>query len=203
MFELVEFKDTIRVLPKYLGTDINASVKMSLADKYENNIINDIGVILAISSINTIGDGRIIIDDASVHYDIEFNALVYNPKLHEVIIGEVVDITSFGVFVRFGPIDGLCHVSQVINDFVTFDDKSKMLVSRESKKSLKVGDNIKARIIAVSLDKKEINKINLTMRQPGLGAISWLEDDRQNVINEANKKDIKETDKNKNKKEVK
>ena len=69
----------------------------------------------------------------------------------------------------------MCHISQVTNEFITFDDKNKMLVGKDSKINVKVGDVVKARITGVSLDKKEINKINVTMRQPGLGKLDWLE----------------------------
>jgi DNA-directed RNA polymerase subunit E' len=37
---------------------------------------------------------------------------------------------------------------------------------------------VRARIIAVSFGKEE-NKIGLTMRQAGLGAIQWIEDDKR------------------------
>ncbi|MEA3229855.1 MAG: DNA-directed RNA polymerase [archaeon] len=179
MFQIQKFEESIRVPPKYIGLDIKESVKKSLAERYENKVLKDIGVILAINKIDEIGNGKIIIEDAGVYYKTSFDALVYIPKLYEIVVGEVVDITNFGVFVRFGPIDGLCHVSQVINDYVSFEEKSRALFARDSRKTLKVGDYVKARIIAVSLNKKEVNKINITMRQPNLGALAWIAEERE------------------------
>ena len=179
MFQMQKFEESIRVPPKYIGLDIEESIKKSLGERYENRVIKDIGVILAVKDIYEIGEGKIIVEDAGVYYSVSFNALVYTPKLYEIVEGDVVDITSFGVFVRFGPIDGLCHVSQVINDYVSFEENSKVLAARDSKKILKVGDEVKARIIAVSLNKGDVNKINITMRQPGLGALAWIAEEKE------------------------
>jgi DNA-directed RNA polymerase subunit E' len=50
-----------------------------------------------------------------------------------------------------------------------------MLISEDQDRALEVGDTVTARIIAVSLGKQDTNKINLTMRQPGLGKEEWIE----------------------------
>ena len=179
MFKILKFSDKVRVNPEYLSENKKESIEKSLAKKYENKIMKDIGIILSILDVEDIGESEIRIADPGVYYSASFKAMAYTPSLHEIVEGEVVDITNFGVFVRFGPIDGLCHISQVVDDYITFDEKSKILAAKDSTKRLKVGDSIRGRIIAISLDKKEVNKINLTMRQPGLGSIQWIEDDRK------------------------
>lgn len=169
----------MRVPPKNLCSDIREAVRTSLAEKYENRILRDHGVILAVMEVSGVGEGKILVEDPGVHYTAKFIALVYQPRLHEVVEGQVVDITNFGVFVRIGPLDGLCHVSQVINDFVSFDRKTGVLSARDTKRTMKVGDAVRSRIIAISLEKKEVNKINLTMRQPGLGKPEWILEDKE------------------------
>lgn len=178
MFQLNTFEDTIRVPPENMTENIKEAVKKSLEELYENKIMEDLGVILAITNVIDVGEGNLEVDDPGVYYPIKFEALVYHPKLHEVVEGDVVDITDFGIFIRFGPIDGLCHISQIINDYINYDKKSGILSGKESKKTLKVGDKVRARIIGISLEKKEVNKINLTMRQPGLGSLDWLEQEK-------------------------
>jgi DNA-directed RNA polymerase subunit E' len=76
-----------------------------------------------------------------------------------------------------GPFDGLLHVSQITNEYISYDEKNARLVSKESNKSLSEGDKVRARVIAVSLNEKEPreSKIGLTMRQTGLGRLEWLE----------------------------
>jgi DNA-directed RNA polymerase subunit E' len=185
------FEDTIRVPPENMKEDVKEAVKKSLEELYENKIMEDLGVILAITNVVEVGEGNLEVEDPGVYYPIKFEALVYHPKLHEVVEGEVVDITDFGVFVRFGPIDGLCHISQIINDYINYDKKSGILSGKESKKTLKIGDKVRGRIIGISLEKKEVNKINLTMRQPGLGSLDWLEQEKEKKMKVPKKKEEK------------
>jgi len=84
----------------------------------------------------------------------------------------VVDITEFGAFIRCGALDGLVHVSQVMDDFVSYDEKNSQLVGKQSRRVLKEGDKVRARIISVSFT--EQSKLGLTMRQPFLGNLKWL-----------------------------
>lgn len=179
MYKLVTFEDTIRVPPEYIGESEEQAVAQALADKLENKILRDIGVILAVTRVVEVGEGEMQVEDPAVHYLTKFEALVFLPRVHEVVEGTIIDMTDFGVFIRFGPIDGLCHISQVINDYVSYDKKTGVLSARQSGKSLKVGDTVMARVIGVSLEKKEVNKITLTMRQPGLGSLEWIAEEKK------------------------
>ena len=62
-----------------------------------------------------------------------------------------------------------------MDDYVSFT-KDKVLSGKESKKSLKVNDKCKARIIAVSFKDISNPKLGLTMRQPYLGKLEWIEE---------------------------
>jgi DNA-directed RNA polymerase subunit E' len=97
--------------------------------------------------------------------------------MQEIVEGEVVEIVKFGAFVGLGPFDGLLHVSQITNEYISYDEKNSRLASKESNKALSEGDRVRARIIAVSLNEKDPrdSKIGLTMRQTGLGKLEWLE----------------------------
>ncbi len=180
LFELMTFEGSVRVMPEDIGSEREESVRKSLGKTYENNILADTEcVVLAVTRAWDVEGGAIEVEDPGIHYDAKFEALVFVPKLHEVVVGHVVDITDFGVFIRFGPIDGLCHVSQVVNDYVSHDKKSETLITKQGNKTLKVGDTVRARVTGVSLEKKEVNKITLTMRQPGLGNVEWLKAEKE------------------------
>jgi DNA-directed RNA polymerase subunit E' len=47
------------------------------------------------------------------------------------------------------------------------------LAGKQSRKILKEGDKVRARIISISF--KEQSKVGLTMRQPLLGNLRWLD----------------------------
>lgn len=176
MYKRLTIQDSVRVPPQHFGEEVEENVKAGLKEEVEGNIDSETGVILGVEQVNNIEGGEIKPEDAGVHYEVEYQAIAYQPELHEVTYGEVVDITEFGAFIRIGAFDGLCHVSQIMDEYVNFDEENNMLNSDENNFSLEIGDTVTARIIAVSLDKQDTNKVNLTMRQPGLGKQEWIEE---------------------------
>jgi len=175
MYQIVTVEDEISVPPTKLNLDIEKAVKESIEERFEGNINTEIGVVLAVTDIEDVGEGRILPGDPSVHYMVKFRLLTWMPKDHEIVDGEVVDVTEFGAFLRVGALDGLVHVSQIMDDYVSYDEKNSQLVGKQSRKMLKEGDKVRARIISVSF--KEENKLGLTMRQPHLGGLKWFEAD--------------------------
>ena len=102
------------------------------------------------------------------------------PAFFGIVEGKVAEITEFGCFVNIGPIAGLVHISQVMDDFVSYS-KSGVLQGKKTKRSLKVGDMVRARVVAISLKSLQTAKIGLTMRQPGLGKLEWLKEGKKNA----------------------
>ncbi|MFQ6020901.1 MAG: DNA-directed RNA polymerase [Candidatus Aenigmatarchaeota archaeon] len=173
MYQIVTLEDEIAVPPIKFNLKVEDAIKESIEEKYEGRIDTEIGVILAVKEINDIGEGRVLPGDPSIHYPVKFKVLTWMPKEHEIVEGQVVDITEFGAFVRAGALDGLVHVSQIMDDYVSYDEKNAQLVGKQSHRILKEGDKVRARIISISF--KEQSKLGLTMRQPLLGAIRWME----------------------------
>ncbi|HLE07490.1 MAG TPA: DNA-directed RNA polymerase [archaeon] len=171
MYTITTIEDEIAVAPKLFSMDLDEAVKQSIGEKYEGKTTEEIGVPLAVVSVEEVGEGKVLAGDPAVHYTTKFKILCWKPVDQEIAEGEVVDITEFGAFVRIGAIDGLVHISQVMDDFVSYDEKNAQLAGKSSKRILKTGDAVRARIISVSL--KENNKVGLTMRQPFLGAEKW------------------------------
>ncbi|SFM62429.1 DNA-directed RNA polymerase [Methanolobus profundi] len=181
MYKKMKLADTIRVAPDLLGKDVNQNVKSALRTKLEGRIDKDIGAIVAITQIDEIGEGHILVGDGAVYYDAKFQAIVFVPTIQEVIEGEVVETVDFGAFVSIGAMDGLLHVSQVTDDFMSYDGKNGRLVSKGGGRSLAEGDKLRARIVAVSINERDPreSKIGLTMRQHSLGKFEWLEEARR------------------------
>ena len=175
MYQIVTAEDEIAVPPTKLGSNVEKSVKESIEESFEGKIDNNVGVVLAVTDIEEIREGTIVPGNPSVIYPVKFKLLTWMPKEHEIVEGEVVDITEFGAFVRCGALDGLVHVSQVMDDFVSYDEKNSQLVGKQTRRILKEGDKVRARIISVSFT--EQSKLGLTMRQPLLGNIKWLADE--------------------------
>ncbi|CAD7774553.1 DNA-directed RNA polymerase subunit E' [Candidatus Methanoperedenaceae archaeon GB50] len=180
MYSRMRLADTVRIAPEMLGKPVKESVKLALREKLEATISKKIGAIVAILDVIGVGDGHILAGDGGVYYETTFDALVFTPVMQEVIEGSVVEIVEFGAFVGIGPMDGLLHISQITDEYIYYDEKNSRLVTKDSGRSINVGDRLRTRIVAVSLNEREPrdSKIGLTMRQPALGKIEWIEEDR-------------------------
>jgi len=180
VYKIVTVEDTVRVPPNRFSEPLNEVIIDVIRKNYVGLTDKDVGTVLVITEVKEVGVGRVIMGDGASYHDVTFEALVYKPELNEVVLGEVVEIVEFGAFIRLGPVDGLVHVSQVMDDFVGYDKKKGSLYGKESKRSLKEGDKVRARIVSVSLKRgTKGGKIGLTMRQPGLGKLEWIEEARK------------------------
>ncbi len=180
MYKILTVEDTIRVPPKSFGTDLNTAIIAEYENQFAGRIDKNVGIILAVTNVDKTSEGKIIMGDGAIYYNASFDILVYQPVINEVVEGSVTEITEFGAFVNFGPMDGLVHVSQVTEDYMSYDQKSAVLIGKETKKALKQADDVRARIITVSLKNKfSDSKVGLTMRQPYLGKIEWLIEEKK------------------------
>ncbi len=175
MFYLTEVEDYIRVEPKLFGLPTIESVEQQLKETYADYYDKEIGKVIAIIDVLEVGEGVIIPGDGAAYYRSRFKLLIWRPELQELTYGTVSEITSFGAFIDLGVIKGMIHISQTMDDYVSFS-KSNTLVGKASKRALKPGDLCLARIVAISHKGGEL-KIGLTMRQPGLGKLEWIKED--------------------------
>ncbi len=176
MFYKVKIKDHVRVSPDKFGMDLTQAVITEIKSKYSGFISKELGLVIDVSEVNNIGEGIIIPGDGASYYETTFDLLTFEPEMQEVVRGKIKDIADFGVFFSMGPIDGMIHISQTMNDFVSFS-KDKVLLGKDSKRSIKVGDRCRSRIIAISYKDVANPKLGLTMRQAGLGKEEWIESD--------------------------
>lgn len=179
-------KDEVRVPPIKFDLELNDAVKESLQESIEGKMNPDIGVFLAVTDVVSVGEGKIMPEDGAIFYPTEFKILAYRPEINEIVTGEVVDITEFGAFTRIGPLDALVHVSQIMDDKIAYDAKNTIFTGKKTGNKLKEGDLIRARVVGVSLGKGR-SKISLTMRQPGLGAMEWIDREKKRKMKEDKK----------------
>lgn len=176
MYYKTKVQDFIRVPPSNFGNDTNLAVIQEIKKKFNGYISPDLGFVIDVSEVNKIGQGIILPGDGSAHYNVEFTLLTFKPEMQEIVIGKVTNVADFGAFINIGPIEGMIHISQTMNDFVSYS-KDGVLLGKNSKHTLKTGDVCKARIIAVSYKDLQNPKIGLTMRQPGLGKDEWIDEE--------------------------
>jgi len=176
MFYLTEVEDYVRVEPKLFGLPTTEAVEKQLKEIYENYYDKKLGKVVLVIDVLEVREGVIIPGDGAAYYNSKFKLLTWKPELQELVYGIISEITNFGAFIDMGAMRGMIHISQTMDDYVSFS-KANSLLGKSTKRSLKQGDLCIARIVALS-HKGDEPKIGLTMRQPGLGKLEWIKEDK-------------------------
>ncbi|MHA1730140.1 MAG: DNA-directed RNA polymerase [Promethearchaeota archaeon] len=185
MYKLITLEHIVQIPPELFGQPKQISAYEILSREYQGIISNELGFVIAICEIIEIGSGKIIHGEGGTYHPVKFSVLTYSPTLHEVIEGEVVENVDFGAFIRLGPSDGLCHVSQITDDNIKYENINSRFIGIKSGKILEVENHVRARIIAVSVGIGRSGKLGLTMRQPYLGRLEWIEEELKKKNKEA------------------
>lgn len=188
MFRIVTLKDVVRMPPSRFYDPLDEVAMEMLRKKYEGYTFRDLGLIIAVLKLREISpEGVIIPGDGATYHKVIFDLLSYMPILHEVVEGEVIDVESFGTFVRIGPHEALIHKSQVYDDKFEYDHRERALIGRGTHRVLRRGDMVRARVVSVSVSGgierggRGMLKVGLTMRQPLLGKLEWIEEEIRRI----------------------
>jgi DNA-directed RNA polymerase subunit E' len=184
MFKLYTLTAKCEIPPFLFDQPKEVSARIILSEDYEGIITRDYGFIIAIVDVIDVGPGIIIPGNANTFHEVEFSILSFKPMISEVVEGEVVEIVDFGSFIRLGPLDGLVHVSQICDDYISYEQVGNRFIGKETGKILEVNDLVRAKIIAVSLGTGRSGKLGLTMRQKFLGKPEWIEADIEDEFSE-------------------
>ncbi len=185
MFYLTEVEDYVRVEPKLFGLPTSEAVDKQLRETYEEYYDQELGNVISVIEVLEVGEGVIIPGDGAAYYKSRFKLLTWRPELQETVYGVIEEITNFGAFINLGATKGMIHITQAMDDYVTFS-KTNTLAGKNSKKTLKKDDLCLARIVAISHKGGDL-RMGLTMRQPGLGRLEWIKEDKAKLQKEATK----------------
>ena len=189
MFKLITLQDTIRIPPETFGNPLEKVGRDQVKAKYEGVVDEELGYVIAVTRVEVSPIGKIIPGDGATFHKVNFSLLTFYPVIQEIVEGDVVEIADFGAFVRIGPVDALLHVSQLMDDYISYDEKQGVLLGKETKRRLGSGDQVRVRITAVSLGRAgSSGKIGVTARQPFLGKLEWIKLDAAEVKEATEKK---------------
>ncbi len=79
-------------------------------------------------------------------------------KIGQEFDGFIAGVTGFGCFVELSEVfvEGLIHLSTLVDDQYSFDEKNHALVGRRSGKVLRIGDPARVRVVAVNPQARRI-----------------------------------------------
>jgi DNA-directed RNA polymerase subunit E' len=191
MFKLVTLQDTIRIPPETFGNPLGEVGRDQVKAKYEGMVDEELGYVIAVTRVDVSPIGKIIPGDGATYHKVTFSLMTFFPVIQEIVEGDVVEIADFGAFLRIGPVDALLHVSQLMDDYISYDEKQGVLQGKETKRKIASGDQVRVRITAVSLGRAgSSGKIGVTARQPFLGKLEWIKEDLAALKTAAEKKPV-------------
>lgn len=78
-------------------------------------------------------------------------------RINEEFEGIISSVTSFGLFVELpNTVEGLVHVTALDDDYYIYDEDHLCLIGERTKKTYKLGDEVKVRCSRVDIDNREV-----------------------------------------------
>lgn len=176
MFTLIELEEIIGIPPRDFNKPLKEAAVERLKSLYEGAVLESLGYVVMVIDADVESVGFLLPRDGSIYHKVRARLILFSPRIQEVCEGEIVEITDFGAFIRVGPMDALLHISQIMDDYLSYDEKHSILLGKKTGKKLEVGDEVRFRIVAISLSPGTAGKISVTTRQPYLGKIQWIKE---------------------------
>jgi len=171
MFYFIDVREKIGVEAQRIKENIRDSIEESIDAKHSRE---ENGVFLGVTEIKKVGEsGDILPERPEIYFDVEYTALFFQPIQGEIVQGLVVDVAEFGPFVRIGPIDALAHISQITTEKMTYNPQQDVIANKDNKMVIQAGDQLIASVANATISQDRM-RVNLTMRQDGLGLLKWL-----------------------------
>jgi ribonuclease R len=80
-------------------------------------------------------------------------------KVGDVLAGYVTGVSSFGLFVELEDhfVEGLVHISTLVDDYYRFDERGHTLRGESTRKVYRLGDRLEVLIVRVDLERRRID----------------------------------------------
>ncbi|MHA2252153.1 MAG: DNA-directed RNA polymerase [Candidatus Kariarchaeaceae archaeon] len=181
IYYISTIRSTLRVPPQRFDENLKEILLELARESLEERIFEKLGFIVAVLEAGGVTMGRLIPGDGGAFYDCDFKVLSYIPERGEVVEGAVIELIDFGAFIRVSTIDALCHVSQMANDFFSYNSGQDILSGKQSDLTIRRNEVVRGRIVVVGMQRNAI-RVGLTMRQPGLGKLEWIDDWKKELV---------------------
>ncbi|KXH79332.1 ribonuclease R [Sporosarcina sp. HYO08] len=87
-------------------------------------------------------------------------------KIGEEFEGVISSVTNFGMFVELeNTVEGLVHVSYMVDDYYRFDDRQMMMIGGHTGKQFRIGDEVTIRVVSVKPEESAIDFEIVGMKQ--------------------------------------
>lgn len=162
MFFHLELNHELSLHPRYFGDQLVDTVKQKLFCDVEGTCTGKYGFVIAITSIDSIGDGIIQSSTGFATYQLKFKAIVFRPFKNEVLDGVVTDVNRVGIFLNVGPLQ--CFISRhSIPSDMQFDPSSSSYKTADETLVIQISTPLRFKVVGTRVDASDIFAIGTLM----------------------------------------
>jgi len=159
MFLLSKIQDVIKIKAALFGDELSA-INQAITLKYVNKVLKNVGLIISLYDILSIGDRHVYPGDDGAHIDVVFRLIVFKPFIGEVIVGKLISSNTRGVKVSLGFFDNIFIFPDLLQPRSTFDEKDKLWVwpYEDHRLEMTINDDIIFRVQSVRCTPEETQR---------------------------------------------
>lgn len=162
MFYHLELHHELSLHPRYFGDQLVETVKQKLFCDVEGTCTGKYGFVIAITSIDNIGDGIIQSSTGFATYQLKFKAIVFRPFKNEVLDGIVEQVNKIGIFLKIGPLSCFISHHSIPND-MQFDSTTNSYKTPDETLVIAVSTLIRFKVVGTRVDASDIFAIGTLM----------------------------------------
>ena len=102
MFQLVRRSDTMPIKPCDFNRDLRQVLIELINEKYANQVIADVGLVISLYDIDIIGDGHLVPDNGCAYTEVTFRLIVFRPFTGETLYGSLLRQTPESIQISLG-----------------------------------------------------------------------------------------------------
>jgi len=187
MFQLSKIEDIIKIKASLFNDEIYA-INQAITLKYVNKVLKNVGLIISMYDIISIGDRHVYPGDDGAHINVVFRLIVFKPFIGEVITGKLISSNARGVKISLGFFDNIFIFPDLLQPRSSFDEQDKVWVwpYEDHRLEMNINEDIIFRVHTVKCVLEEQNEqeegvqpmiIIGTINDQGLGMIDWWKEE--------------------------
>lgn len=150
MFFVMSLNRTLVINPRFLGPQLEPTLKRRLKELVEGTVNPRFGFIICVLSIEELGDGLVKDGTGDVLFDIKYQAVVFKPFKGEVLDGVVTEVKENVVHVNVGPLRGAIANSNMPPGYRFAPQENVYLCDGRNEK-IGVGSEIRFQLLGVTI----------------------------------------------------
>jgi len=128
MFVLSEMRSVVRLEASDFDRELTSAVAECLNHKLANKILKDVGLVISLWDIISIGESFIMAGSSGSHTKVQFRLLVFRPFMDEVLVGKIKCCTREGVHLSLGFFDDILIPPEALQHPHRFDESDQVWV---------------------------------------------------------------------------